>query len=263
LSIPVYQVDAFTDRPFRGNPAAVCLLPSEMSPSWMQSVAAEMNLAETAFLVARDGELGLRWFTPAVEVDLCGHATLAAAHVLWEEEKLDPGSPAVFHTKSGRLTARRAGPGIEMDFPSDPPRPADGPRDLDETLGARPVHVAAGRFDLLVELESEEGVRLLRPDLRRLSAIRARGVIVTARSTGREQDFVSRFFAPQSGIDEDPVTGSAHCTLAPFWSSRLGKDALIGYQASPRGGVVHARVDGERVILGGQAITVLRGTLRA
>jgi PhzF family phenazine biosynthesis protein len=263
MPIPLFQVDAFTDRPFRGNPAGVCLLDSPKAADWMQSVAAEMNLAETAFLSARGGDLDLRWFTPTVEVDLCGHATLATAHVLWEEGRLAPGAEAAFHTKSGRLSARRAGSLIEMDFPSDPPRPADAPAGLDEMLGVRAVSVGRGKFDLLVELESEDAVRAAAPDLGRVRTIPVRGVIVTARSSGGESDFVSRFFAPQSGVDEDPVTGSAHCCLAPFWSAKLGKERMTGYQASKRGGTVRLRVAGDRVILGGAAVTVFRGTLGA
>lgn len=264
MAVPLFQVDAFTDRPFRGNPAGVCLLDGPRPPGWMQGVAAEMNLAETAFLVPRSKEFGLRWFTPTVEVALCGHATLATAHVLWEEGLLPPDAEAGFHTRSGRLTARRAGSVIEVDLPADPPASAERPVDLDAMLGARAVQVAAGRFDLLVELESEDAVRGLAPDIRRLATIEGRGVIVTAAAAPTSKfDFVSRFFAPQSGIDEDPVTGSAHCCLAPFWGARLGKERMTGYQASKRGGVVQVRLDGDRVILGGRAVTVLRGTLGA
>jgi PhzF family phenazine biosynthesis protein len=263
MPVALYQVDAFTDHPFRGNPAGVCLLEAPADPEWMQSVASEMNLAETAFLAPRGGALDLRWFTPTVEVDLCGHATLASAHVLWEEGRLAPGAEAVFHTRSGRLTARRSASDIEMDFPSDPPRPAESPAGLDDILGARALSVSRGKFDLLVELESERAVREVAPDLAGVRSIPVRGVIVTAASSSGESDFVSRFFAPQSGVDEDPVTGSAHCCLAPFWGARLAKERMTGYQASPRGGSVRVRLAGDRVILGGRAVTVIRGILGA
>jgi PhzF family phenazine biosynthesis protein len=259
----IVQVDAFADRPFRGNPAAVCILEAPRAEEWMQAVAAEMNLSETAFLEERPGGFDLRWFTPVAEVDLCGHATLASAHVLWEEKRLAPTQPAVFHTRSGRLMARRAVDRIEMDLPADPPAEAQAPPALHEALRSDFRHVGVGRFDFLVELESEAEVRALRPDLGLLASLTSRGVIVTAAATGKEFDFVSRFFAPRFGIDEDPVTGSAHCCLGPYWGSRLGKEALVGYQASSRGGVVHVRLAGARVILGGQAVTVLRGTLTA
>ncbi len=261
MKLPLIQVDAFTDRPFRGNPAAVCILPQPRPAEWMQDLAREMNLSETAFLLREEDAYGLRWFTPRVEVDLCGHATLASAHVLWEEGQLDPGATARFHTRSGPLTAWRAGSWIEMDFPADPPAAAEAPAGLEEALGARPVGVARGRFDLLVEIGSEGELRRLSPDFRRLVQVEARGVIVTAPSATREADFVSRFFAPRAGVDEDPVTGSAHCCLAPFWGARLKKTELVGYQASARGGVVRVRLAGDRVILGGRAVTVMRGLL--
>ena len=263
MPVPLFQVDAFTDRPFRGNPAGVCLLDSARPAEWMQDVAAEMNLAETAFLSPRGAEFDLRWFTPTVEVDLCGHATLASAHVLWEEGRLAHSADAVFHTRSGRLAARLSGSEIEMNFPADPPAPAEPPTGLEGMLGARPLSVWRGKFDLLVELESESAVRTLAPDLARIRSVRGRGVIVTAASSGGTTDFVSRFFAPQSGVDEDPVTGSAHCCLAPFWGARLGKESMTGYQASRRGGQVRVRLAGDRVILAGGAVTVIRGTLDA
>lgn len=258
---PIVQVDAFTDRPFAGNPAAVCILPGPKSEHWMQQVAREMNLSETAFLVRQDDGYHLRWFTPAVEVDLCGHATLASAHVLWEAGHLEPGEPARFYTRSGLLTAERKGHLIELNFPATPAVPMTAPSDLTAALGIVPVYVGKNRFDYLVEVESEEIVRSMRPDFGQLREFGVRGVIVTSRSSTPGYDFVSRFFAPGAGIDEDPVTGSAHCCLGPFWSSRLGKDAFVAYQASERGGVVHVRVAGERVYLGGQAVTVLRGEL--
>lgn len=262
MKVPVFQADAFADRPFRGNPAAVCILPEPRPAHWMQDVAREMNLSETAFLLREGDGYRLRWFTPAVEVDLCGHATLASAHVLWEEGRLDPESTARFYTRSGVLLAwRGVSPWIEMDFPADPPEPAEPPPGLEEALGARPVKVARSRFDLLVEVASEADVRALAPDFKKLARIESRGVIATAPSETRDADFVSRFFAPASGVDEDPVTGSAHCCLGPYWGARLGRRQLVGYQASARGGFVRVRLAGERVVLGGRAVTVLRGVL--
>ncbi len=260
MSIPIFQVDAFTDEPFAGNPAAVCILPEPRESEWMQNVAREMNLSETAFLHRRDDGFELRWFTPTVEVDLCGHATLASAHVLWEAGYLKPDQPARFHTRSGLLTAERRGEWIEMDFPADPERPTTPPEGLAQALGATPVYVGEIPFAYLVEVESEEIVRKLQPDfalLRRLP----RGVVVTARATSPTYDFVSRFFAPHVGIDEDPVTGATHCCLGPYWAPRLGKEEVVGYQASARGGIVRVRPAGDRVTLSGQAVTVLRGEL--
>lgn len=255
------QVDAFTSRPYAGNPAAVCVLPSPVDPLWMQQVAREMNLAETAFLIRRPDGYSLRWFTPTTEVDLCGHATLASAHVLWEDGHLPPDQPVSFHTRSGVLTAIKERDLIWLDFPATPPEPAP----LDDRVSRgldTPIHyVGRTSFDYLVELESESRVRELVPDLGALALLPVRGVIVTARSRGGDYDFVSRFFAPQSGVAEDPVTGSAHCGLGPFWGARLRKNQLIGYQASARGGTVMVRLEGNRVRLGGQAVTVLRGEL--
>jgi PhzF family phenazine biosynthesis protein len=259
----IVQVDAFTSEPFKGNPAAVCVLDAERDAAWMQRVASEMNLAETAFLRAREDGFGLRWFTPAVEVDLCGHATLASAHVLWESGRLAAGQTARFHTKSGLLTAVRDGDWIELDFPSTPEEEVEAPPGLLEALGAAPRYVGKSRFDYLVELDSEAAVARLRPDFGALGAISARGVIATARSADPGFDFVSRFFAPASGINEDPVTGSSHCCLAPFWSRLLGKETFLARQISARGGVLKVRLSGDRVILGGQAVTVLRSELLA
>ena len=258
----IAQVDAFTSQPFRGNPAGVCLLEGERDAAWMQSVAAEMNLAETAFLRPRGGgEYDLRWFTPAVEVDLCGHATLASAHELWESGMLSPDKPARFHTKSGLLTAVRRGDWIELDFPATPEKKVNPPPGLLEALGTEARYVGRSIFDYLVELESEDAVARLKPDFGRLAKISARGVIATARSASADFDFVSRFFAPASGIDEDPVTGSAHCCLAPFWSERLGKDNFAARQISARGGILRLRLTGDRVLLAGQAVTVFRAEL--
>jgi PhzF family phenazine biosynthesis protein len=262
MNIPIVHVDAFTDRPFSGNPAAVCLLSGPGETVWMRNVAREMNLSETAFLYPEGKGWNLRWFSPLIEVDLCGHATLAAAHVLWEEGRLGPGETARFATRSGTLTAVPKKDGwIEMDFPSEPERPAAAPAALVEALGFTPRYVGKNRFDYLVEADSESTVRSLAPDMARLAAVDARGVTVTAPSDSVEFDFVSRFFGPAAGIPEDPVTGSAHCCLGPFWRARLKKDDFVAYQASPRGGVIRVRISGDRVILGGRAVTVLRGRL--
>jgi PhzF family phenazine biosynthesis protein len=263
MAIRITTADAFTDQAFAGNPAAVCLLDAPRSDAWMQSVAREMNLAETAFLMRAGDEFGLRWFTPTVEVDLCGHATLASAHVLWEEGHLDPASEARFHTRSGLLIGTRQDGWIALDFPTTPPAPIEPPPDLTRGLGVPIKFVARTPFDYFVELESEPAVRKLTPDLGLLAGLGTRGVIVTSRSANPGFDFVSRFFAPGAGVPEDPVTGSAHCALGPFWGERLGKASLVGYQASARGGVVRVTVRGDRVLLGGQAVTVLRAELLA
>lgn len=265
MPTPLFQVDAFAEVPFSGNPAAVCLLDRAAPEGWMQRVAAEMNLSETAFLVPRDGEAAfdLRWFTPTVEVDLCGHATLASAHVLWETGRAAPGATLHFHTRSGVLSAERGEHGIMLDFPAMPPEPADMPAGLADALGVTPRYVVRSRFDYVVELDDEQDVRALAPDLRALGRIEGtRGVIVTAPGTDGP-DFVSRFFAPAVGVDEDPVTGSAHCCLAPYWAERIGRNALVGYQASKRGGTVRVELVGDRVRLGGRAVTVLSGELLA
>ncbi len=262
----ITQVDAFTATPFAGNPAGVCVLDGPADETWMQSVAREMNLAETAFLYQREDGFNLRWFTPAVEVDLCGHATLASAHILWEEGHLRPDQRARFHTRSGLLTAARRDGWIEMDFPSTPAAPvsdSDVPPDLAPGLGAEPLFVGKSVFDYLVELDSDATVRSLKPNLSLLERVPARGFIVTARSVFPEYDFISRFFAPGVGVPEDPVTGSAHSALAPYWSQKLGKNELRAYQASLRGGVLRLRLSGDRVLISGQAVTVLRGELLA
>jgi predicted PhzF superfamily epimerase YddE/YHI9 len=262
--LPLFHVDAFTERLFSGNPAAVCILDADREEAWFQAVAAEMNLSETAFL-RRDGKgWRLRWFTPTVEMDLCGHATLASAHVLWEEGHAAPGDVLSFDTRSGELKAVKRGEDIELDFPAEPAWPVDPPVGLLEALGvAAPRAVAANRMDYLVALDTEGLVRAVRPAFGPLAAACGgkRGVIVTAPSDAARFDFVSRFSAPAAGIDEDPVTGSAHCCLAPYWAGRLGKPGLVGYQASRRGGVVSVRVEGRRVALGGKAVTVFAGEL--
>lgn len=264
MALRITQVDAFTGEPFGGNPAAVCLLPGEADASWMQRVAREMNLSETAFLVRRgDGAYDLRWFTPAVEVDLCGHATLAGAHVLWEQHHLTPNAPAVFHTRSGRLSAVLRDGWIEMDFPAERAETAPVPEGLPAALGAEPTYVGRNRFDYLVEVDTETAVRHLSPDFGGLGKLDARGIIVTAPAETDGFDFVSRFFAPRAGVDEDPVTGSAHCCLGPYWQRRLGQDEFTAWQASERGGLVKVQVRDERLTLSGQAVTVLRGELLA
>jgi PhzF family phenazine biosynthesis protein len=261
MPLRLTTVDAFTDRPFAGNPAAVCVLPEPRPDAWMQDIAREMNLSETAFLVKRADGFDLRWFTPAVEVALCGHATLASAHVLWETNVLRPDEQARFHTKSGLLTADRKGDLIELDFPANPEKEATVLRGLHEALGVRLHYVGMSRFDVLVEVESEAVVRGMSPDFGLLAAVPVRGVIVTARASSPMYDIVSRFFAPAVGVNEDPVTGSAHCCLAPFWAGRLGKQELVAYQASARGGVLYLAVHGDRVRIGGHAVTVLSGEL--
>jgi PhzF family phenazine biosynthesis protein len=264
MAIPLYLVDAFTDRPFAGNPAGVCLPPADRDAIWMQFVAAEMNQAETAFLRPRpDGDWDLRWFTPTVEVELCGHATLASAHALWESGRVPAMAAVRFHTQSGMLTCTRRGHRIEMDFPAEPATAVQSPAEEAFALGAAPKFVGRNRMDMLVVLATEDEVRRLAPDMAQVAKIHARGVIVTARSDRPEYDFVSRFFAPRTGVPEDPVTGSAHCCLGPYWQGVLGKDELIGYQASRRGGVVAVRCAGDRVILGGSAVLTVAGELRA
>ncbi|MGH7742625.1 MAG: PhzF family phenazine biosynthesis protein [Candidatus Eiseniibacteriota bacterium] len=261
MPLKITQVDAFTSRAFAGNPAAVCLLPEARDAAWMQTIAREMNLSETAFLVHRDNGFDLRWFTPAIEVDLCGHATLASAHVLWESGTLESSAMARFHTRSGLLTAERRGAWIEMVFPALPEVPAEAPEGFAQALGAKPVYFGRSRFDALAELTSEEEVQHLTPDFGRLGQLPVRGIMVTAKSARPERDFVSRFFAPAAGVPEDPVTGSAHCCLAPYWSRKLGKRELVAHQISPRGGELRLRAEGDRVVLGGQAVTVLQGEL--
>ena len=264
MALRITQVDAFTNRPFAGNPAAVCILPAAVEPVWMLNVAREMNLAETAFLVKQRDGFDLRWFTPAVEVDLCGHATLASAHVLWEDGLLKKAEQARFHTKSGLLTADRHDSWIELDFPATVASPAPAPSGLIEGLNVKAQFIGRSKFDFLIEVQSEAIVRRLDPDMTAIARAPARGVIVTSRANGESNyDFVSRFFAPQSGVPEDPVTGSAHCALAPYWGAKLGKKEMMAFQASARGGEIRLRIEGDRVRLGGEAVTVLRAELTA
>jgi PhzF family phenazine biosynthesis protein len=259
--VRIFKVDSFAEKPFTGNPAGVCILPGPRDEAWMQGVAREMNLAETAFLHKGDDGFALRWFTPAVEVELCGHATLASAHILWETGMIASRETARFHTKSGLLTAVKTGETIELDFPAKPEERANAPEGLIEALGVKPVYVGRNQFDYLVEVASDNAVRAVSPDFSRLKKVKARGAIVTARASTPGFDFVSRFFAPAVGVDEDPVTGSAHCCLGPYWGGKLGKKEFVAYQASARGGVVRVRLEGDRVRLGGRAITILRGEL--
>ncbi|MGD9098912.1 MAG: PhzF family phenazine biosynthesis protein [Anaerolineae bacterium] len=261
MGIKLFQIDAFTREPFAGNPAAVCLLPAPRDALWMQQVAREMNLSETAFLYKRQDGFSLRWFTPATEVDLCGHATLASAHVLWETGLLEPGEPARFHTQSGLLTAEQRGNLIELNFPSLLQEPATAPVELVTALGVSPRYVGKFGKRYLIEVDAEEAVRKLDPDFHSLRKLPERGVVVTSVAALPEYDVVSRYFAPWVGIDEDPVTGSVHCCLGPYWAGRLGKQELRACQASARGGVIHVRLQGERVYLGGRAVTVFGGEL--
>jgi predicted PhzF superfamily epimerase YddE/YHI9 len=261
-SYELYQVDAFTSRPFGGNPAAVVLLDAWADDVWMQRVATENNLSETAFLVPGADAWGLRWFTPTVEVDLCGHATVASTHVLLETERLPAGATAAFDTRSGRLTATPIGDGwIELDFPALPAAAAEPPAGLLEGLGSpATTFVGRSRFDYLVEVETATDVEKIVPDHRALREVDTRGVCVTAAGDG-ELDFVSRFFGPGAGVDEDPVTGSAHCILTPYWAAKTGKERLVARQVSARGGDLRLHSRGERVGIAGQAVTVIRGVL--
>jgi predicted PhzF superfamily epimerase YddE/YHI9 len=260
MPLPIVQVDAFTSSAFGGNPAAVCVLPEPREAAWMQKVAMEMNLSETAFLVKKSDGYDLRWFTPSVEVDLCGHATLASAHALWESGQLAAGEQARFHTRSGLLTADQNGEWIELNFPVKVETAADPPAGLLESLGATAKYVGRNQFDYLIEVDESDLLKMS-PDHTQLRKIPVRGVIVTSPSSHPQFDFLSRFFAPGSGIDEDPVTGSAHTALTPYWSAKLGKTTMMARQASARGGVLRVTMKGDRVLLGGQAVTTLRGEL--
>jgi predicted PhzF superfamily epimerase YddE/YHI9 len=261
MPIDLWLIDAFTDAHFAGNPAGVCFLPKARPDEWMQSVAREMNQSETAFLVKRKDGYDLRWFTPTTEVDLCGHATLASAHFLWAKRKATARATIRFHTKSGVLTAARKQDWIRLDFPSTPPERCEPPPYLLDAFKAQGAPVFRTAFDYMVVTEHPAKLRALQPDFRLLGAIETRGIIVTCPSDEPGVDFLSRFFAPMAGVDEDPVTGSAHCALAPYWAGRLGRKVLVGKQVSPRGGIVRVEHAGDRVILGGKAITVIKGTL--
>ena len=260
-----HQVDAFTNQPFAGNPAAVFILDRPGEEQWMRNVAREMNLSETAFLHRIDDRtFNLRWFTPTVEIDLCGHATLASAHVLWETGTLPRDVGAQFQSRSGLLGAKWTDGWIELDFPTTPPVALDSnslANDLGRALGAEVIEAYRTRFDLLVVVESDKVLRNLAPNFSELARVDGRGIIVTARAETSPYDFVSRFFAPAAGVDEDPVTGSAHCALTPYWSGKLNKTRMLAYQASARGGVVRVELRRNRVALGGQAVTTVRGEL--
>jgi len=262
MIVKIFQIDAFTNEPFKGNPAAVCILEKPANEQWMQNIASEMNLSETAFLVPGTDGFDLRWFTPTTEVDLCGHATLASAHALWQERVVPANQSARFNTRSGLLTARLNAEWIELDFPANTVEAVQPPEGLTEALGVDIKFIGWDETDYLVEVENEKIIRGLRPDLKALKTFPARGIIVTSRADLEKYDFVSRFFAPGAGIDEDPVTGSAHCSLGPFWATRLNKQEMLGYQASTRGGVVRVTLKEDRVLLGGQAVTVFQGELR-
>ena len=261
--LPIQIVDAFADRPFSGNPAAVCYLPQPAPAQWMQQVAAELNLSETAFLLREGEEFRLRWFTPLTEVPLCGHATLASAHVLWSEGHLPEDQPARFKTLSGPLLAEKRGEQIQLDFPRRPVSALHTPplAEIVAALRAQPQAVWQTDEDWIVLMGSERVVRELQPDFGLLRQLPPRGLVVTAGGASTGFDFVSRFFVPKLGIDEDPVTGSAHCSLAPFWSERLGKQHFRAWQASRRGGVLDVQLTAERVLLLGRALTTLRGQL--
>ena len=263
MRLPIYQVDAFTDSLFGGNPAAVCPLDAWLPDATMQAIAAENNLSETAFFVREGGDYALRWFTPTVEVKLCGHATLASAFTLWETGVLAPDQIARFHTLSGWLTCRRTGEWIEMDFPAQVPELCPTPESLSESLGAKLLWVGSNGMDYLVEVADEKALRALKPNFSTLAKLPVRGVIVTCRSESAEFDFLSRFFAPAAGVNEDPVTGSAHCALGPYWQAKLGKSDFTAYQASERGGIVKVGVRGERVRLRGQAVMMSKVELLA
>jgi PhzF family phenazine biosynthesis protein len=262
MSIAVFHIDAFTNRPFAGNAAAVCMLDKQYEDAWLQQVASEMNQPATTFLYPVEDGYHLRWFSAKVELELCGHGTLASAHTLWDQGYLPREAQARFHTKAGLLTAVQDGEWIALNFPAKPEEPVEISSAFEEALGVAPLYVGRSQLDYLVDVGFEETVRTLRPDFARLATLPARGVIVTGTARAdADYDFVSRFFCPSVGITEDPVTGSAHCALAPFWSKRLGRTELVGYQASSRGGTVRVALDGERVLLGGQAVTVFRGEL--
>ncbi|WP_425800953.1 PhzF family phenazine biosynthesis protein [Desulfitobacterium sp. Sab5] len=259
--LKIYQVDAFTDKPFSGNPAAICVLDSRGDADWMQMVAQEMNLSETAFLYKEADGYNLRWFTPTVEEELCGHATLASAHILWQEGYINKDQAVKFYTRSGLLTAAKRDGWIELNFPQEQDTEIMAPKNLLQALGIEAKYIGKNRLDYIVEVESEMMVRAIEPNLALLATVSARGVIVTSVSDDKEFDFVSRFFAPRDGILEDPVTGSAHCCLGPYWMQRLGKSELMAYQASKRGGIVKVQVTGDRVLLGGRAVTLFKGDL--
>jgi PhzF family phenazine biosynthesis protein len=256
VKLKIYQVNAFAKSIKHGNPAGVCLLDGPVSADIMQKTAKIMNLSETAFIYPQEKIFRLRWFTPLLEVDLCGHATLAGAHILWEKGLLKAHRKAIFETKSGRLTAQKSKDFIVLDFPAEPAHKVRTPSLLTKALGIKPLFTGKNRMDYLAVLSSQKEVTRLKPRLEILKRLKARGVMITALSDNKNYDFISRFFGPRAGIDEDPVTGSAHCCLGPYWAEKLGKKKLLGFQASARGGFVRMEVKNSRVLLGGQAVTV-------
>ena len=265
MGVPIYQVDAFAERPFSGNPACVCLMEERKEDGWLQAVAAEMNLSETAFVWPRNDleePFHLRWFTPVAEVELCGHATLATSHVLWQSGRLKETDEAVFHTLSGRLSSSKQGELITLDFPCRPPVETAPPAGLIDSLGIEPLFVGTDGTDYMIEVATENTVASLSPDFQQLGRISARGIIVTAASDSNERDFVSRFFGPAVGIDEDPVTGSAHTIMAPYWAKKLGITKMKAEQISARGGMIEIEMNGDRTLLGGKAQTIFAGELQ-
>jgi PhzF family phenazine biosynthesis protein len=261
INIPVFQVDAFTDQPFIGNPAAVCLLMEEKSDEWMLNVAREMNCSETAFLLNKEEGISLRWFSPKAEVGLCGHATLASAHVLWEKGIIPRNVEILFFTKGGLLTAQYKEGWIELNFPAIEEKKVFPSEILLDALKVPVLYVGKSKYDYLVEIETEEILKDMNPDFETLKIAVPRGVIVTCQSDRPEFDFISRFFVPSLGINEDPVTGSAHCVLGPYWQKKLNKSELIAYQASERGGVIKVKIEDDRVYISGKAVTITDGVL--
>lgn len=256
-----FIVNAFADKPFCGNPAAVCIVENDLSENKMQLIASEFNLSETAFIEKKNDHFRLRWFSPTMEVDLCGHATLAGAHILWEQNIINNKSIISFNTNSGILSIKKAKDRIVMDFPSEDAVETECPEEIIRSLNIKPLFSGKNRFDYIVEVGSEELVRTIKPDFGILAELNTRGIIVTSDSESRDYDFVSRFFAPNAGIPEDPVTGSAHCCLGPYWSRKLNKTKLTGYQASERSGTVYVDIKEGRVFLGGNAVTFSSGKL--
>jgi PhzF family phenazine biosynthesis protein len=269
MKLKIQTVDAFTQKPFSGNPAGVCILNDIIPDSLMQNIAFEMNLAETAFVVKKPDDDGysLRWFTPSSEIDLCGHATLASAHIMWQDG-VEPRTETInFHTRSGLLTAKNSNGGIILDFPAVPQKEIEYPPELITSIGgAKPKYVGMTKWNYLIELEDENAVLNAKPDFNLMLKLPGWGTMITAQASpngyGKEgYDFVSRFFAPEKGVPEDPVTGSAHCALGPYWQQRLGKDNFKAYQASERGGTVGVKVIGERIMLSGTGVTVMQGEI--
>lgn len=260
--LKIFTVDAFTGKMFTGNPAGVCLLQNDLDDSILQNIAAEMNLSETAFVKKMDDGFSLRWFTPVSEVELCGHATLSSAHILWQEGILKPEEEAVFHTVfKGKLTAKKIGDEIELNFPVNISKSSGSFVELEKALGIKPVNFETTDHHYIIELNSETDVKNVKPDFNLLNKLEKYGTIITARAENDNYDFVSRFFAPAKGINEDPVTGSAHCVLTPYWSKKLNKKTMKAFQASQRGGYLNVTIEGDRVLIAGKAVTVLKGEL--